>query len=150
MTSTNTEKVKAYSTQQATPESDREIDARALLSCAALMEQARNTGKSDRALYFESIRRNQRLWTIFQVSLCDPENQLPRDLKITLLNLSRYIDKVSLRIMAEHNLGLLAELIKINRNIAAGLNVKNSSAKATAPITASSGADAPVTLMTTA
>jgi len=57
------------------------------------------------------------------VMLADPQNPLPRDLKITLLNLSRYVDKVSLRASAEYNPDLLNSLIDINKQIAAGLSV---------------------------
>jgi len=50
-----------------------------------------------------------------------------------LLNLSIYIDKMSMRALAEQNPALLNSLIEINRNIAAGLNTNPSAATTEAP-----------------
>jgi flagellar protein FlaF len=80
--------------------------------------------------YIDAIKHNQELWTLFQVMLADPQNPLPRDLKITLLNLSRYVDKVSLRASAEYNPDLLNSLIDINKQIAAGLSSSPATAQA--------------------
>ena len=108
-----TDKHDAYKTHQSKQLTDREIEARALLSCASQLDAA---SKGQRPhVYDEAIRRNQRLWTIFQVALCDPDNPLPRELKIILLNLSHYVDKVSFRALAEFKPELLESLIDINR-----------------------------------
>jgi flagellar biosynthesis activator protein FlaF len=112
----------AYKTNQQGTQSLRETEARALLSCANRLHEAQMK-EHDVEVYLDAIRHNQQLWTIFQVTLCEPENPLPRDLKITLLNLSRFVDKVSLRAQSEYNLSLLTSLIDINRQIAAGLSV---------------------------
>lgn len=114
--------ISAYTGQQKEGASQRAIEAQALLSCAAKLHQAQEP-ETSYELYAEIIRHNQRLWTIFQVSICEADNPLPRDLKITLLNLSRFVDKVSLRALAEQNPALLTSLIDINRNIASGLNM---------------------------
>src|ERR1700733_9283286 len=125
MTETTQEKLGAYKTHQHVNEADgREIDKRALLSCASRLREAFDTGGSDMKVYAEAIRHNQRLWTLFQVALCDPENPLPRDLKLTLLNLSRYVDRVSFRAIAAFTPQLLTSLIEINRAIATGITKK--------------------------
>jgi flagellar protein FlaF len=121
MTVTN-EQHDVYKTHQRQSQSDREIEARALLSCANQLAAAGEAG--DFEVYSEALKRNQRLWTFFQVALCDPDNPLPRELKIILLNLSHYVDKVSFRAVAEFKPSLLADLIGINRHIAAGLSAK--------------------------
>lgn len=123
MSSKAQQQLNAYTATQKDSESLREIEARALLNCASKIRQAQEQN-GNYELYLDAIKTNQRLWTIFQVSLCEPENPLPRDLKITLLNLSRFIDKISLRAQAEYNPALLDSLIDINRNIAAGLSVR--------------------------
>ena len=112
----------AYKTHQRQSQSDREIEARALLSCASQLAAA--SEGDNRTFYTEALKRNQRLWTFFQVALCDPDNPLPRELKIILLNLSRYVDKVSFRAIAEYRPALLSNLIDINRHIATGLSTK--------------------------
>lgn len=125
MATPSNQKTDAYKSAQRETESVRETEARALLSCANRLAKAQDPANGMEC-YIDAIGHNQQLWTIFQVTLCDPQNPLPRDLKITLLNLSRFVDKVSLRARAEYNPGLLTSLIDINRQIAAGLSVKPS------------------------
>jgi flagellar biosynthesis activator protein FlaF len=123
MTTATHEKLDAYKTHQRKNESDREIEARALLICASQLDTARGS-RNDAGIYMEAIKRNQRLWTIFQVALCDPSNPLPHELKRILLNLSCYVDRVSFRALAEFKPPLLDSLIDINRGIATGLSKK--------------------------
>lgn len=113
--------VGAYSKNQQSGESIRETEARALLNCASRLAAAQDINNGYE-YYLDAIKHNQELWTLFQVLLADPQNPLPRDLKITLLNLSRYVDKVSLRASAEYSPDLLSSLIDINKQIAAGLS----------------------------
>ena len=134
MTAKSYEKVHAYGKNQTaqvvSTGNSRDTDARALLSCASRLNDAKTLMESDLKskenlqLYCEAIRHNQRLWTIFQVALSDPENLLPEHLKITLLNLSAYIDKTSFRAIGKYMPDLLDSLISINRTIAAGLSKK--------------------------
>lgn len=150
MTSTTQGKLGAYSTHQRTQENSRETDARALLSCACRLQEALDAGEKDFIGYGNAVRHNQRLWTIFQVALCDPDNPLPRELKVTLLNLSRYVDRTSLRAMAAFAPELLKSLIDINRNIAAGLSVKVSQTATTSTATTGSpSSSGPVSVTTT-
>lgn len=113
--------VGSYAQNQQNGESIRETEARALLNCASRLAAAQDINNGYE-YYLDAIKHNQELWTLFQVLLADPQNPLPRDLKITLLNLSRYVDKVSLRASAEYNPDLLGSLIDINKQIAAGLS----------------------------
>jgi flagellar protein FlaF len=132
----------------------RETDSRALAACARRLDDAKilmeNDGESreNLKLYAEAIRHNQRLWTIFQVALCDPENPLPQDLKITLLNLSRYVDKTSFRAIGKYTPDAINSLIHINRSIAFGLNKKPSGESMT--MTLPDARDVPTMLMTSA
>ena len=131
----------------------RDTDARALLSCARRLDDAKNMlqgdPKSREALRVcaEAIRHNQRLWTIFQVALSDPQNPLPDDLKLILLNLSRYVDKTSFRAIGKYTPDLLESLININRMIAAGLSKQPAAEAYTAPIDTR---NVPTSLMTSA
>jgi flagellar protein FlaF len=111
----------SYTQHQQQGESVRETEARALLNCASRLAAAQDINNGYE-YYIDAIKHNQELWTLFQVMLADPQNPLPRDLKITLLNLSRYVDKVSLRASAEYSPDLLNSLIDINKQIAAGLS----------------------------
>ena len=152
MTTETHQQVGAYKSNQRKNESEREIEAQALLSCASQLDAARASGQRDECT--KALKRNQRLWTIFQVALCDPENPLPRELKALLLNLSRYVDRVSFRAIGECKPALLQSLIDINRSIASGLNKKpktetRASETASAPPPAAMTPAAP-SVMTTA
>ncbi len=117
----NTQQHNAYKTRQRSgDEPIRETEALALLSCASKLEDSRNE-EVPRATYTAALRHNQRLWTVFQVAICEPDNELPKDLKVVLLNLSRYIDKVTFRALQENNRNIVRSLININRTIAKGL-----------------------------
>jgi flagellar biosynthesis activator protein FlaF len=153
------EKVNVYGKNQkvqtATPTGNsRDTDARALLSCASCLNDAKELmkgnvkSKDNLKIYGEAIRKNQRLWTIFQVALSDPDNHLPLPLKTTLFNLSQYVDKTSFNAIGKYAPELIDSLIKINRIIAAGLSKKPHGAPATTP--PSDTRDIPTSLMTSA
>lgn len=113
----------AYSATQRNDETVRETEAHALLNCASKLEAACRPGCSTED-FVSAVERNQELWTVFQSALCDKSNELPRELKTILLNLSVYVDKTSFSALAENNSAYLKTLIDINRNLAAGLSVK--------------------------
>lgn len=139
-----------YKNTQHEGETLREAEARALLSCASRLQRACDSAH-DREAYGEAVQLNQQLWTIFQASLIEAENPLPADLRTLLLNLARYIDKVSFRALSEAPAPhLLRSMIQINRNIAAGLSVRQPSEAAVAqsPITANGSADDRASIMT--
>ena len=153
MTTENANMAGAYNSQQEVILNDREIDARALLRCAGRLQLAMDN-KEDMNEVAAAVRHNQRLWTIFQVSLCDPENGLPSDLKATLLSLSHYIDRISYKAVVQYEPKLLTSLIDINRIIATGL-LKKQEAAASMPqaagyVTAQAPAQAPAAIMTSA
>lgn len=139
----------AYKKQtQQQAEDYRVTEANALLRCAALLEEAK--GPDIAYLdYAEAVRHNQSLWTMFQAALVDPENPLPAPLKDTLKSLSVYVDRRTMRALAEHKAELLNVLININKEIAAGLmeSYKNSQPKTETPATdetgKAEGSDAP-------
>lgn len=138
MTQTAAQNVAAYQQASITEtENVRETEARALLNCAARLAKAQEP-EAGMDFYLDAVRHNQQLWTIFQVTLCEADNPLPRDLKVTLLNLSRFVDKMSLRAQAEYTPSLLTSLIDINRHIAAGLSVKPESQMMPASVVPSS------------
>ena len=154
----SSDKVNLYNQNQKSQLSNnansRETDSRALSGAAARMEEAKRLltvdQKSKEALkaWGEAIRHNQRLWTVFQVAVTDINNPLPRDLRVTLLNLARYVDRVSFRIVGKFVPDQIESLININRVLAAGLNKKPTGEAIAVPTPESIGV--PMTLMTSA
>ena len=68
-----------------------------------------------------AVRLNWRLWTIFQADMTLEETEIPEEIRINILTLCQFVDKHTIRILAEPTPELLVTLIDINRNIAAGL-----------------------------
>lgn len=151
MTQPTPAQYESYKATQHEGETLRESEARALLSCANRLRRACEPDCS-REDYAEAIRLNQQLWTIFQAALVEPDHAMPRDLRMLLLSLCRYIDKVSFRALAESsNPRLLKSMMEINRNIAAGLSAnRDNTAKADMPTAiAPQSARETVSIMTT-
>ncbi len=125
--------VNAYGRNQQIQMDGREIDKRALLNCANRMQASLNDGGSDIKMYQDALRQNQHLWTMFQVSLTDPDNMLNNDLKVTLLRLGGYVDRVTFAAIHQFNPEKLNSLIDINLKIAAGLAKKPQQSSAMPP-----------------
>ncbi len=153
------EKVSIYGKNQKVQtvpaDNTRETDARALLSCANKLFEAKellgNNVKSKKYLkiYGDAIRKNQRLWTLFQVAVTDPDNPLPDSLKVNILNLGRYVDKTSFSAVSKYAPDQIDSLVNINRIIAAGLS-KQPPKEQGAAAPQSAGRDALTSLMTSA
>lgn len=69
----------------------------------------------------KAARLNWRLWTIFQSEMTVDENDVPFEIRINMLTLCKFIDKHMVGVLAGPTPELLATMIDINRNIAAGL-----------------------------
>ena len=100
--------------------SPQETLAWGLTTTARKVSQVR-VESSSRDLVLEAVRLNWRLWTIIQAEQSDPECPSPREIREGLLNLSNFVDKRSLEILANPDQEKIDTLISINRNIAAGL-----------------------------
>ena len=74
-----------------------------------------------RETMLDAVRINWRLWTIIQAEQADPDCQTPRGIREGLLNLSNFVDKRSVDLLAQPTADKIEVLININRNIAAGL-----------------------------
>jgi flagellar protein FlaF len=103
--------------------SGRELEAAVLSKAAARLRAVRDQWDSpDRGeMLEEALRYNQRIWTVLQVELTNPDNPLPREVKENLLTLSVFIDKRTFETMAYPSADKLDVLINIDHNIAAGL-----------------------------
>jgi len=115
----------AYRSAQKTTTTGRDLEAHVLtqtaLRLAESLQQWQDGRDPDTEKLFEALRNNQRLWTIFQSELADPNNPLPLKIKEDLLNLSLFIDKRTFEMMANLEPEKIKILIDININIAAGL-----------------------------
>lgn len=90
----------------------------------------------------EALRLNQRLWSIFQAALTEPDCPLPQDVRDNVLALSIMIDRHVMARLADLDGGKIGPILDINRAIAEGLSNKPA-ATATAPQQGQAPAPAP-------
>ena len=114
---------KAYETVNKNTISGRETEARVLTQAALkLLKVQQNWQSGDRdTLLDEALRYNQRLWSLLQSELSQPDNPLPEKIRFDILRLSKFIDKRIYETMAFPSPEKLEMIIKINQNLAAGL-----------------------------
>ena len=111
---------RSYEHRRAKGGNPRETEGRALLESARRMSEAQN--KPEDKLGISSVARlNWRLWTILQAEVCAPECALPPEIRTNMINLSNFIDKKMVGILANPQPEKLDILININRQIASGL-----------------------------
>lgn len=115
--------VHAYQTVQKETLPPRETEARVLTQAAfKLIDCQRNWDAADRQTRLTSaLKYNQRIWSIFQVEVAKADNPLPPAIKRDVLRLSQFIDQRIFDVMAFPAPEKLNIIIRINRNIAAGL-----------------------------
>lgn len=115
--------INAYTSMQNEAVSGRELEASVLTRAGVILNLVKeNWTAPDRdEKLMEAIKFNQKVWSFFQSELADPENPLPKNLKEDILNLSIFIDKRLIEIMASPAPEKLSIIIDINFNIAAGL-----------------------------
>ena len=123
---------------QSRPTSDdpRETEAWALTEAARRLVQASRQPEDVAALQ-TALRLNQRLWTIFQVSVADDACPLPADLRSNILRLSLVVDRETVARLADQDTSKLDLLVEINRSVAGGLS--GASAAAQAPTVQAAG-----------
>ena len=103
----------------------RELEASLLLKAAAKLQavleawhQKPPSGLSDALLY------NRRLWIVFIDAVMRDDNRLPIETRQNLLNLGVFVMAETFSLMTAPKQDHLANLIRINRGIAAGLGNK--------------------------
>ena len=115
--------LQAYQKVDKTTMSGRETEARVLTMAAMKLKECQDNWETDssHALLDNALRFNQQVWSIFQSELAKAENPLPDGIKRDVLRLAAFIDKRIFETMAHPSPEKLDIIIKINRNIAAGL-----------------------------
>lgn len=81
----------------------------------------------------EALRLNQRLWSIFQSALSEPDCPLPKDVRDNVLALSVMIDRHVMARLADLDGSKIGPILDINRAIAEGLAAKSAQPATNAP-----------------
>jgi len=101
--------------------SPRELEASALLKAAARLQAAGEAATPSDATLQAALDHNRRLWTIFAASMTDPASMLPEDISARVLSLANFVFNHTLAIQGKADAANLAVLVRINRELAAGL-----------------------------
>ncbi len=81
----------------------------------------------------EALRLNQRLWSIFQAALTEPDCPLPQEIRDNVLALSIMIDRHVMARLGDLDGSKIGPILDINRAIAEGLAGKQATAPSAAP-----------------
>lgn len=109
----------AYGRAQGSALPLRQADGLAFTQAANLLEDCLR--QPDRVRQDAALKRNQRLWTQVQRLLSQSGHPLPVEVRSNLLDLSRYVDRQTVKALISGSADDLRPLIKINREVAAGL-----------------------------
>jgi flagellar protein FlaF len=69
----------------------------------------------------DALLFNRKLWSIFLTAATSPDNPLPMGLRQNVANLSIFVFKQTMALLADPKPESLGSLIRINREVAAGL-----------------------------
>ena len=109
----------------------RSTEAWALGEASRRLALAAKMGDGGEALR-EALRLNQRLWSIFQAALSEPDCPLPKDVRDNVLTLSLMIDRHVMARLGDLDGSKIQPILDINRAIAEGLAGKSAQPAATA------------------
>ena len=112
----------AYAKVQPTKEGYRDLEYKVLGTVTGALIKASQPGTelSDK---FNAVLWNEKVWHAFRCDLSSSENQLPDELKASLISLAIWVGKETNRVM--DHLADLDGLISINRQVMAGLAPKD-------------------------
>ena len=108
------DKLEAYAQTQKSSMPPREIEAMAFTKAALMLEEAKTT-LDDYDTYSAALKFNQLLWTIIQADVVDKENKLPPQIKANILSLSIFVDRQTIKALANTKENYLEVLININK-----------------------------------
>lgn len=112
---------KAYGAIAQKTANPREVEADLLLDAAARLQAVRDGWDARRNELSAALDNNKRLWSIFMASVTNPGNPLPVAVRQNVANLGLFVQKQTLNTLANPRPESLGVLVRINRDLAAGL-----------------------------
>ena len=99
----------------------RDLEANLLSRSAADLERIRENWDASRDQLRNALTFNRRLWHVFLNSATSNDNPLPQALRQNVANLGIFVMKHTIKTEAKPEAQKLDVLIRINRELAAGL-----------------------------
>jgi flagellar protein FlaF len=105
--------------------SPRELEANLLLRAASRLQAIHDSWDRAKSQLEEALLYNRKLWTVFLTTATDSTNPLPIEIRQNVANLGIFVMNQTLATSADPRPERLVSLIKINRELAAGLMGRN-------------------------
>jgi flagellar protein FlaF len=113
--------IQAYQQVGAKTVPQRDLEANLLSAAAAHFERIRNDWALLGSELPTALKFNRKLWTVFVTSVTDAESQLPADVRENVANLGVFVLAQTAELQASPVPEKLDALVRINRQLAAGL-----------------------------
>jgi flagellar protein FlaF len=97
------------------------LEANLLLQAASRLQAVHDTWGKNKAQLDEALLYNRKLWTVFLTTATDKANPLPPEIRQNVANIGIFVMKQTLATISDPRPEQLNSLIKINRELAAGL-----------------------------
>jgi len=112
-----------YQTALRTTENPRSMEYRLFAQVTRALMDCKDKSAQQR---IEALDMNRRMWLVLQADLVDGRNQLPNQLKASLISLSIWVEKHTSKTMAG-SVGI-DPLIDVNRAVMEGLSLSGAAA----------------------
>ena len=99
----------------------RELEATLLLQAAAKLQTVRDCWDEKRAQLDDALLYNRKLWSVFLSEMTDAKNPMPKAVRQNVANIGLFVMNHTVTVMSDPRPERLNSLIKINRELAAGL-----------------------------
>lgn len=106
-----------------TSDNPRDVEAWALAEASRRLIDAGREPKGGEALR-AALQLNQRLWTIFQAAMTEPDCPHPEEVRTNVAALSLMVDRETMARLLDLDGTKLERLIMINRSVASGLTMR--------------------------
>jgi len=113
--------------QNRAPTSSRDVEYRLLGAVISALIEAEGSGSVIKRV--DAVCWNREVWSVFRMDLKHPDNGLPQEIKDQLVDISKWVDRETFRILGGDT-DKLDGLIEVNKNIMNGLKPKDKPAPA--------------------
>ncbi len=111
----------AYQQTAKVVESSRERESALLMKAAATLQKVRDEWPNSFDDMPAALNFNRKLWSIFMISVTKEESPLPQEIRQNIANLGLFVMNQTREMLLEPQPQKLEVLVRLNRQIAAGL-----------------------------
>jgi flagellar protein FlaF len=101
--------------------SPRDLEASLLLKAAQRLQTVQDSWDEQKSGLDEALLFNRKLWSVFLTEATDASNPMPKEVRQNVANLGIFVMNQTVTAMSDPRPEQLGSLIKINRDLAAGL-----------------------------